>query len=136
MTANYCGMISQIDHHVGRIIDALDTLRFSDNTLVLYTTDHGELLGHHGLYLKHPMPYEDLLRVGLVVQGPGVAPGRVVDEVVSTLDLAQRSMRMRASRSRKRCRAAACVPSWKARATHGTWPIANGTSIRRGAACR
>jgi len=88
MTANYCGMISQIDHHVGRIIDALDTLRFSDNTLVLYTTDHGELLGHHGLYLKDPMPYEDLLRVGLVVQGPGVTPGRVVDEVVSTLDLA------------------------------------------------
>jgi len=88
MIANYYGMISQIDHHVGRIIDALDALSYSANTLVIYTTDHGELLGNHGLYLKHPMPYEDLLRVGLVVKGPGITPGRVADEVVSTLDLA------------------------------------------------
>jgi arylsulfatase A-like enzyme len=88
MTANYYGMISQIDHNVGRIVDALDVLGCRDNTLVIYTTDHGELLGNHGLYLKHPIPYEDLLRVGLVIQGPGVRAGQVVQEPVSTLDLA------------------------------------------------
>jgi len=88
MTANYYGMISHIDHHVGRIFDTLERLGLDGNTLVIYTTDHGELLGNHGLYLKHPIPYEDLLRVGLVVKGPGVSPGRVVDEPVSTLDLA------------------------------------------------
>jgi arylsulfatase A-like enzyme len=88
MTANYYGMISQIDHNVGRIVEALDALGCRDNTLVIYTTDHGELLGNHGLYLKHPIPYEELLRVGLVMQGPGVCAGQVVQEPVSTHDLA------------------------------------------------
>ena len=88
MTANYYGMISQIDHNVGRMLQALDRYGLADNTLVIYTTDHGELLGNHGLYLKHPIPYEDLLRIGMVACGPGVAPGRVVREPVSTLDLA------------------------------------------------
>jgi arylsulfatase A-like enzyme len=88
MTANYYGMISLIDHNVGRMVQALETLGLSDTTLVVYTTDHGEFLGNHGLYLKHPIPYEDLLRVGLVIKGPGVAAAQVVHEPVSTLDLA------------------------------------------------
>ncbi len=88
MTANYYGMISQIDHQVGRLLEAVNALGCRDNTLVIYTTDHGELLGNHGLYLKHPIPYEDLLRVGLVLQGPGIPAGHVVREPVSTLDLA------------------------------------------------
>ena len=88
MTANYYGMISQIDHNVGRILSALEAQGLADNTLVVYTTDHGELLGNHGLYLKHPIPYEDLLRVAMVVRGPGVQAGQVVREPVSTLDLA------------------------------------------------
>lgn len=88
MTANYYGMISQIDHNVGRILEALEHAGAAQDTLVVYTTDHGELLGNHGLYLKHPIPYEDLLRVGMVVRGPGVAAGQVVDQPMSTLDLA------------------------------------------------
>lgn len=88
MTANYYGMISQIDHNVGRMLEQLERLGLAEDTLVLFTTDHGEMLGNHGLYLKGPTPYEDLLRVGLIARGPGVAPGRVVDEPVSTLDLA------------------------------------------------
>ena len=88
MTANYYGMISLIDHNVGRILAALDDCGLADNTLVVYTTDHGELLGNHGLYLKGPTPYDDLMRVTLVARGPGVARDRVVGEPVSTLDLA------------------------------------------------
>jgi len=81
-------MISLIDHNVGRILGTLSDLHLVGDTLVIYTTDHGELLGNHGLYLKHPIPYEDLLRVTLIACGPGVARGRVVAEPVSTLDLA------------------------------------------------
>jgi arylsulfatase A-like enzyme len=88
MTANYYAMISLIDHNVGRILATLADLGLKEETLVVFTTDHGEMLGHHGLYLKGPWPYEDLLRVGFVAAGPGVAAGRVVDEPVSTLDLA------------------------------------------------
>ena len=88
MTANYYGMISQVDHNVGRIMSALEAAGVADNTLVIYTTDHGELLGNHGLYLKGPTPYEDLLRVSMVARGPGVASRQLVVEPVSTLDLA------------------------------------------------
>lgn len=88
MSANYYGMISLIDHNVGRILEALEQFGLAKETLVVYTTDHGELLGNHGLYLKHPIPYEDLLRVGMVVRGPGVRAEQVVAKPVSTLDLA------------------------------------------------
>ena len=88
VTANYYGMISLIDHNVGRILDALEASGLAQDTLVVYTTDHGDMLGNHGLYLKGPTPYDDLMRVTLVARGPGVAAGKVVAEPVSTLDLA------------------------------------------------
>jgi arylsulfatase A-like enzyme len=59
----------------------------SEDTLVVYSTDHGDWLGDHGLILKGPMAYEGLLRVGLLLQGPGVPKGKIVDDPVSTLDL-------------------------------------------------
>ena len=86
--ANYYGMISLIDHNVGRMMIALDELGLSDNTLVIYSTDHGDWLGDHGLLLKGPMHYEGLLRVGCLLRGPGVPAGKVVTDPVSTLDLA------------------------------------------------
>lgn len=88
MIANYYGMISLVDHNVGRILIRLDELGLSSNTLVVLTADHGDFLGDHGLVLKGPCAYEGLLRCGLVVRGPAVLPGRVVDEPVSTIDLA------------------------------------------------
>ena len=88
MTANYYGMISLIDHNVGRIFEALETNGQGENTIVIYTTDHGDMLGDHGLYLKGPTHYEALLNVGLIFKGPGVPAGKIVDEPVSTLDLA------------------------------------------------
>ena len=86
--ANYYGMISLIDHNVGRILASLEALGVADNTYVVFTSDHGEWLGDHGLLFKGPMAYEGLLRVGLIVRGPQVPPNKVVDEPVSTLDLA------------------------------------------------
>lgn len=88
LTANYYGMISLIDHNVGRILIALDELGLDENTIVVFTSDHGDWLGDHGLVLKGPMMYDGLLRVGLVMRGPGIAAGRVVADPVSTLDLA------------------------------------------------
>ena len=87
LTANYYGMISLIDHNVGRILIALDDLGLADDTIVVFTTDHGELLGDHGLVLKGPTMYDGLLRVGMIVRGPGIEAGRVVADPVSTLDL-------------------------------------------------
>ena len=89
LIANYYGMISLIDHQVGRIRIALRDLGLEDNTLIVYSTDHGDWLGDHGLLLKGPMAYEGLLRVGLLFEGPGVPRGKVVADPVSTLDLPQ-----------------------------------------------
>lgn len=88
MTANYFGMISLIDHSVGRIMNAVRDLGIEEETLVIYTSDHGEFLGDHGLFLKGPMAYEGVLRVGLIIAGPGVPGGKIVEDPVSTLDLA------------------------------------------------
>jgi arylsulfatase A-like enzyme len=87
LTANYYGMISLIDHNVGRMMIALQELGLDDNTIVIYTSDHGDWLGDHGLVLKGPMMYDGLLRVGLIMRGPGIEAGRVIDDPVSTVDL-------------------------------------------------
>ncbi len=88
LIANYYSMISLIDHNVGRVQIALHDLGLAENTIVIYTSDHGDWLGDHGLILKGPMAYEGLLRVGMIVQGPGVPEGKIVDEPVSTIDIA------------------------------------------------
>ena len=87
MTTNYYGMISLIDHNVGRILDALAVNGQAENTIVVFASDHGDMLGDHGLYLKGPTLYEGVLRVGLIVQGPGIPAGKIVGDPVSTLDL-------------------------------------------------
>jgi arylsulfatase A-like enzyme len=87
LIASYYGMISLIDHNVGRILLALDEFGLADNTIAVVTSDHGDWLGDHGLILKGPMHYEGLLRVGCIVRGPGVPRRKIVPHPVSTLDL-------------------------------------------------
>ena len=88
LIANYYGMVSLIDHNVGRIRLHLEQLGLERDTLLVYSTDHGDWLGDHGLILKGPMAYEGLLRVGLIFAGAGIPRGKVVSDPVSTLDLA------------------------------------------------
>lgn len=85
--ANTYGQIALIDHNVGRLLIALDEAGLSENTYVIYISDHGDWLGDHGLILKGPMHYEGLLRVPMIVRGPNVPRGKVVAEPVSTLDI-------------------------------------------------
>lgn len=85
--ANTYGMISLIDHNVGRIMAELRQLGIAEDTIVIYASDHGDWLGDHGLLLKGPMPYEGLQRVPLIVWGAQVPRGQVVDDPVSTLDI-------------------------------------------------
>ena len=69
----------------------MNTLRetgLDENTIIIYFADHGDWLGDHGLILKGPMHYEGLLRVPMIVRGPGLPAGKVCNEPVSTLDLA------------------------------------------------
>ena len=58
----------------------LKRLCLDKNTIIVYSTDHGDLLGDHGLYLKGPTPYEGLLRVGLIVNGPGIPNNQIIKD--------------------------------------------------------
>lgn len=86
--ANTYGQIALVDHNVGRILIALEEAGLSENTIVIYISDHGDWLGDHGLVLKGPMHYEGLLRVPMIMRGPGIPAGHRIDDPVSTLDLA------------------------------------------------
>jgi len=85
--ANTYGQIAFIDHQIGRIMNTLMEEGLDENTIVIYISDHGDWMGDHGLILKGPMHYEGLLKVPMIVKGPGVPAGKVVNEPVSTLDL-------------------------------------------------
>lgn len=87
MMAAYFGMVSQLDHNIGRILDTLDELGLAEDTLVIMTTDHGEFLGDHQMIFKGPLHYEGLLNVALMARGPGIGAGQVVDAPVGTIDL-------------------------------------------------
>lgn len=85
----YAAQITMMDAFFGRILDALDRLELADNTLVVFTSDHGNLLGQHGMMDKSLGDfYDDLVRVPLLMRLPGVLPaGAVSDAMVASPDL-------------------------------------------------
>lgn len=76
MMAREFGAIRMIDDEVGRILDALREQGLEDDTLVVFTADHGDMFGDHGMMLKGLMHYEGCVRVPMVMAGPGVKAGR------------------------------------------------------------
>ena len=87
MTSIYYGMVAEVDGWVGKILQRLDELGLADNTLVVFTSDHGEMLGDHGLHSKN-MFYEGSVHVPLILRLPGVIPpGKVIQTPSSHLDL-------------------------------------------------
>lgn len=87
--AAYYAMVTLIDEEVGRILAVLDSEGLAGNTLVIFTSDHGELLGDHQLLLKGPMMYECAVKVPLIMCWPGTLPnGERRTELVQWIDLA------------------------------------------------
>jgi arylsulfatase len=84
--ARYWGLNSLVDTHVGRILDTLDATGQRENTIIVFTSDHGEMLGSHGLLHKTVM-FKESVRVPMLIQLPGQKkPGRVSGPV-SQIDL-------------------------------------------------
>jgi len=87
--AAYYAMIELIDDNVGRMLDALEETGQRENTIVIFMSDHGELLGDHGLVGKGCRFYECLVRVPLIVSWPGhFEAGLVRDDLVELIDVA------------------------------------------------
>ncbi|TVQ27494.1 MAG: DUF4976 domain-containing protein [Spirochaetaceae bacterium] len=87
--ATYYGMISMMDHYIGTILDTVSEQGLADNTVIIFTSDHGHLYGQHGMHAKGGFMYEDLIRVPLIVSCPGRVPtGRRSTAIQSLVDLA------------------------------------------------
>ena len=82
----YFAAITLIDTHVGRILDALEETGQIDNTVIVFTSDHGEMLGDRGGYQKH-VPFEGSAHIPMIVCGPGIGHG-ICDTPVTTWDTA------------------------------------------------
>jgi len=87
MKAAYYGMVSQLDWQLGLTLDALETHGLAENTIVVFTSDHGEFLGDHGIPAKAPFLLDCMLHVPLIVRAPGAPQGASRPEPVESVDL-------------------------------------------------
>jgi arylsulfatase A-like enzyme len=87
MISDYYGLVKEVDDWVGKILDKLAELGLEENTLVIFTSDHGEMLGAHGMREKNVF-YEESAHIPLMIRFPGrIKPGTTVDGYISTMDL-------------------------------------------------
>jgi len=85
-----CGMITMIDDSIGQVLTKLDTIGMADNTVVIFTSDHGDLLGDHQLILKGPIHYNGLIRVPFIWADIPIHSKPGTSSALSgTLDIAQ-----------------------------------------------
>jgi choline-sulfatase len=100
-TREYYACIHAIDRNLGRVLARLDELKLSDNTIVMFQSDHGYMIGHHGLHAKgngywiaggvrgpqRPNMFDDSMRIPLLIRWPGVVkPGTQIKETVCNID--------------------------------------------------
>ena len=82
----YYGLVTHLDQQVGRVLQALSNSPHADNTIVVYTADHGLAMGSHGLLGKQNI-YEQSMRCPLILQGPGIPGGQSSDALTYIHDL-------------------------------------------------
>ncbi len=86
--ARYYGFVSQIDYNIGLVLEELERLGLAENTVVVYTADHGEMAAEQGTWTKFTLNYEGTVHIPLMIRMPGVLPkGVVVNELVGLVDL-------------------------------------------------
>ncbi|NKF23523.1 sulfatase-like hydrolase/transferase [Solimonas marina] len=84
----YYNCIRESDEQIVRLLDALDASGQADNTIVIFTSDHGEMLGVHGLRTKGVLPYREAVQVPLLVRHPQYRQSRDTATLVSHIDIA------------------------------------------------
>lgn len=112
--AAYWAMIDHIDYQVGRVMEALRETGQYENTLILFMSDHGEMLGDHGFYFQGPYFYEEMCRVPLLVSWPQSIQPLQVPALVELVDIAPTLLD------------AAGVEVYAGMQGRSLWPILNG----------
>ncbi|MFW9929980.1 MAG: sulfatase, partial [Candidatus Thorarchaeota archaeon] len=87
LTALTYAAISYVDNCIGQILASLDYLGLSENTMILFMSDHGDLMGDHGLLFKGPCPFNGVLHIPLIWKIPEMTKLGVSDSLVSTIDI-------------------------------------------------
>jgi arylsulfatase A-like enzyme len=85
--AKYAGYCAFLDWQTGRILAKLEEQGVLEDTIIIYTSDHGSMVGHHKLIDKGPYPYDDIQRIPLIIAGPDVQQGQMCDQFVYLHDL-------------------------------------------------
>lgn len=86
----YYALVTEIDFYIGEIIDALEKSGMKDETIIIYTSDHGDFVGNHGMVEKAAMGqnvYEDILNIPLIIRYPGQSKSEKKYELVSQVDI-------------------------------------------------
>jgi len=87
--AQYDGTISYIDDQIYRLIDKLKELKLYNDTVIIFTADHGEILGEHDFYFTHGIWQEETIKVPLIISSPDLFPkGKLITKQVSLIDIA------------------------------------------------
>jgi len=87
--ARYCGLVKCIDYNVGRILECLKERKILDDTVIVFTTDHGEYMGEHGLYGKNQW-YRTAYQIPFLVRWPKkIRPEMVINHFVTNVDVQQ-----------------------------------------------
>jgi arylsulfatase A-like enzyme len=87
MTHNYYAFVTEIDEWIGKILAKLDKLKLTENTMIVFVSDHGEMLGAHGMRGKFCF-YEESVRVPFIISYPGkIKPGQHISTPVSILNI-------------------------------------------------
>lgn len=87
ITKYYYAMVSFIDQEIGKVLDCLKEKGELENTIIVFTSDHGEYLGDYGLLKKGPFMYENLVKVPLLFWGKGINKNIVTDEIAENIDI-------------------------------------------------
>jgi len=86
LMAEYCGLVTWVDDTFGRMLKALDETGLADDTLVVFTSDHGDNLGSHGLVQKGS-PNDESIRIPMIFRGAGLRPAAARDQVAGLTDV-------------------------------------------------
>ncbi len=107
--AAYLAMITELDGKVGEVYRCLEETRQLDNTYVMYTSDHGESLGEHGMWLKSNL-YEGPAHIPLLISGPGLPKGKTIDAPVGHVDLVATMLHLSGTQQPKGLRGTSFLP--------------------------
>lgn len=110
--AGYYGHISHIDQQISRFVQALKEFGAGENTYVCFISDHGDMLGDHGLWRKG-YPYEASAGIPFILQGPGIPAGHAVEAIVELRDVMPTLLELAGAAIPSRVEGQSLVPLWQ-----------------------